>query len=251
MVTVLSCDIGLLNLSFCIMQSNENKDISQFKILLWDVYDTLDIPTLLCQEIQKNKKICNKKASLKKETNYYCKKHFPKDVSIQKKNKYSKKKISSFSLQDIGTTFLNKVQTIYSENQDIFEKVDSIHIELQPKVARKMIFVSHILYGKFIDLYKGTSVPIKFVRASQKLKAYTGPEINCHLKTPYARRKWLSVEYTKWFLENKFSKEQKELWLPKLLNNKKGDDVGDTFTMSINAIIGVPKTKQKNGDDIK
>lgn len=256
MVTVFCVDIGLLNLSFCVVTSGKNvSDISEFKINLWEVYNTLPITDQFCQEIQKNKKICNKKCSFKNSENnletFYCKKHFPKNIEIKKKNKFSKKKISSFTLQEIALIFLKKIQEIYDENESIFESVDKIFIELQPTCARKMVFVSHILYGKFIDLYKDTKVPIKFVRASQKLKSYTGPFIDCHLKSKYARRKWLSIEYCKWFLENKFSKEQKDIWLPKFLDGRTLADNSDTALMCINAICGVPKTKQKNGEDIK
>lgn len=256
MVSVLCIDIGLLNLSFCVVTSGTNvSDISGFEINLWEVYNTLPIKDQFCQEIQKNKKICNKKCSFKNSENeittFYCKKHFPKNIEIKKKHKFAKKKISSFTLQDIALIFLEKIQNIYTENESIFKSIDKIFIELQPNCARKMIFVSHILYGKFIELYKDTKVSIKFVRASQKLKSYTGPFIECHLKSPYAKRKWLSIRYCEWFLENKFSKEQKELWLPKFLDSKKKDDLGDVKLMCINAICGIPKTKQKNGEDIK
>jgi hypothetical protein len=116
-----------------------------------------------------------------------------------------------------------------------------------------MLFTSHVLYGKLVELYKDTDVTIRFVRASQKLKAYTGPEIKCALKGKYAQRKWLSIQYTKWFLENKFSKEQKEKWLPVFLAHKKADDLSDCALMAINSITGIPKKqlKHKNGNELK
>ena len=115
-----------------------------------------------------------------------------------------------------------------------------------------MVFISHILYGKYIQLYKDI-IPIRFVRASQKLRAYTGPEIKCTLKGKYAQRKWLSVQYTRWFLENKFSKEQKEKWLLIFESKTVKPDLSDTFLMSINSITGIPKKqlKHKNGNELK
>jgi hypothetical protein len=117
----------------------------------------------------------------------------------------------------------------------------------------KAVFISHLIYGKFIELYKDTNITIRFVRASQKLRAYTGPEIICKLKGKYAQRKWLSVQYTKWFLENRFSKEQKEKWLPFFLSHTKQNDLSDTALMSINAITGIPKKqlKHNNGNELK
>jgi hypothetical protein len=104
-----------------------------------------------------------------------------------------------------------------------------------------------------VELYKDTDTPIRFVRASTKLKAYTGPFIVCKLKGAYAQRKWLSIEYCKWFLENKFSKEQQHVWCDFFSCHSKRDDISDTFLMAINALYGIPKKQktQKNGKCIK
>ena len=133
----------------------------------------------------------------------------------------------------------------------IFKRLNTILIELQPKCNAKMLFTSHVLYGKLVELYKDTDVTIRFVRASQKLKAYTGPEIKCTLKGKYAQRKWLSIKYGEWFLENKFSQEQRDKWKPTLIG--KLDDRMDTLLMVINAITGIPKKQitNKKGKCIK
>jgi hypothetical protein len=142
-----------------------------------------------------------------------------------------------------------RLQEIYDKNP-VFKTLTSILIELQPKCNPKSLFVSHILYGKFVELYKNT-IPIRFVRASQKLRAYTGPKIECKLKGKYAQRKWLSIQYGQWFLENKFSQEQRDKWLPTLTG--KLDDRHDTLLMCINAIIGISKKQitNKKGKCIK
>jgi hypothetical protein len=116
-----------------------------------------------------------------------------------------------------------------------------------------MKMMSHIIYGKFVELYLGTQCTIKFVRAAQKLKAYTGPELVCTLKGEYAKRKWLSVEYVKWFLQQKFSKEQCAIWLPILLSHTKQNDMTDCGLMCINALHGIPLKQRtsKKGKCIK
>jgi len=172
-------------------------------------------------------------------TIYTCKTHFPKHITKTKTNDFKKKNIDDYLLQDIAQAFIQKIQDIYDSNQDLFTSITNILIELQPKVNRKAIFTSHILYGKFVELYKHTNIPIRFVRASQKLKAYTGPPIKCNLKGAYAQRKWLSIQYGNWFLINKFSKEQQDKWLPTLTG--KLDDRMDCFLMAINSITGIPK----------
>jgi hypothetical protein len=139
------------------------------------------------------------------------------------------------------------VQQIYDENETIFKQLNTIHIELQPKINQKMKMTSHVLYGKLVELYKDTKTSIKFVRAATKLKAYTGPYIECKLKGAYAQRKWLSIQYTKWMLQNQFSIDERNKWIHVFDTHTKVDDMSDTALMAINAIHGVPKTKDKKG----
>lgn len=256
---ILSIDIGLRNLSMCIMNAGDKTDLSTYKIHLWDVYNTLDSDDYRCESLQKSGKVCNKKCSLKyidenTKSKFTCKTHFPKALlPIKKTNEFKKKAVDDYLLQDIAKIVLTKVQDIYDTNKAIFEQLTSIIIELQPSCNQKMKFTSHIIYGKLVELYKEISTTIRFVRASQKLKAYTGPNIECKLKGAYAKRKWLSIQYTRWFLENKFSKEQKEKWLDDFLTCGKADDRSDTALMAINALHGIPKKQitNKKGKCIK
>jgi hypothetical protein len=256
---ILSIDVGIKNLAMCVMECEDKTILDTFKIHLWETYNILqpdDDKT--CTSIQKNGKICNKKCLYKyKHENdfiYSCKTHFPSStITLSKEHHIKKKLVNDFLLQDIATLFITKIKTIYEENIQIFTNLTHIVVELQPKINQKMKFISHVLYGKLVELYMGTNVPIRFVRASQKLKAYTGPVLECTLKGAYAKRKWLSIQYSIWFLENKFNTEQKNRWLPILLNSKKSDDLTDTFLMAINTLHGLPKrqTKDKNGKCIK
>jgi len=240
---------------------------SEYNILLWDTFNILDGDDYNCQGLFKNGKVCGRKCCMKykndkndkngkddKDDNtliYTCKTHFPKEIKKTKLNDFKKKSIDDYLLQDIANTFINRLQEIYDQNP-VFKTLTSILIELQPKCNPKSLFVSHILYGKFVELYKNT-IPIRFIRASQKLRAYTGPQIECKLKGKYAQRKFLSVQYIRWFLENKFSKEQREKWLPIFLSHTKKDDMGDSGLMCINAITGIPKKQitNKKGKCIK
>ena len=242
-------DVGLRNLAMCIMNND-------YDIPLWDVYNILDSDDHHCQGKFKNGKVCGRKCNMKYKFNetfiYTCKTHFPKNITISKTNNFKKKNIDAYLLQDIAKAFIKRVQEIYNENP-VFKELNTILIELQPKCNSKMLFTSHVLYGKLVELYKDTDVTIRFVRASQKLRAYTGPSIECKLKGKYAQRKWLSIQYTKWFLENKFSKEQKEKWLPFFESKTIKADLGDCFLMAINSITGIPKKqlKHKNGNELK
>jgi hypothetical protein len=251
---ILSIDIGIKNLSLCIMNCTDKTDLSTYKIHLWDVYNTLE-DHHKCVSLQKSGKICNKKCSLKYtfENNviYSCKTHFPKNLlPTKKENNYKPKLIKDYLLQDIAKIILIKINEIYTINKEFFTLLSNIIVELQPTLNPSMKMISHLIYGKLIDLQLSNQLDskctIRFVRASQKLKSYTGPQIVCNLKGKYAQRKWLSIQYTKWFLENKFSNQQKDLWLENFLKCGKMDDRSDTCLMAINCLHGIPKKQKMN-----
>jgi hypothetical protein len=257
---VLSIDIGIKNLSLCCINYDTKTDMESYKIQLWNVYDTLDTEDYFCNGIKKNGDLCKKKCAYKynnistSELIFCCKTHFPKNLlPLKKENHFKKRLINDYLLQDIAKIVLTKLQNIYDDNLEIFNQINSIIIELQPKINQKMKFISHIIYGKLVELYYNTSTTIRFVRASQKLKAYTGPQLECKLKGTYAKRKWLSIQYARWFLQNRFSESQRTTWTPHFENHNKKDDISDTFLMCINAIYGIPKrqTTDKNGKCIK
>lgn len=243
---ICTIDVGLKNLAMCVMNcEGSNKDLNNYKIELWNVYNTIEDDEQLCKSIvKKTGQICNKKASMKYKLNtdneiYCCKTHFPKTIKSSKTNTYKQKMVKDMLLQDIASSVLKCLDNIFIENYDTLKSIDKVFIELQPKVNNKMKLISHIIYGKFVEFYmklEESKTIVRFVRASQKLRAYKGPIVECKLKGSYAKRKYLSIQYTKWFLENKFCDTQKELWLPFLLNCKKADDISDTFLMAINGL---------------
>ena len=278
---VLTIDVGLKNLAMCIMDS-------QYNIHLWDVYNMLDDEqySYSCQTRQKDGKMCEKKCQYKFpkevkkkvnisdildtdnskepsyetiiETIYSCKRHYPKDLPNQKKYFIKEKKVGDFLLQDIAERIMKGINDIYNQHLDLFNSITNICIELQPKVNQRMKFTSHIIYAKFVDLYKERNgeVPIRFIRASQNLQAYRGPPVECKLKTPYSKRKYLSVAYTKWYLEhdllcNEFNKSRNYLEL--LLSHPKKDDLCDVSNANINVHKGLKKKQKinKNGSEIK
>jgi len=237
---IVTVDVGLKNLAFCIMECENPKELSTYNIKLWNVYNTLETPVYLCKGILKSGKTCGKRCLYKYqngelELEYTCKLHFPKSQIIKSNNHYKQKRVDEYLLQDITKIVLTKMNSIFEENSDLFDKVTKVLIELQPKINNKMKLISHLIYSKFVELFiNNPKTTIRFVRAAQKLKAYKGPIIMCNLKGAYARRKYLSIQYTKWFLNNKFSKEEKEKWLDVFLSNNKQDDLGDVFLMAIN-----------------
>jgi hypothetical protein len=238
---ILAIDVGLRNLAMCAMTCANGKNKETYSVHLWDVYNTLegDAPTK-CNATLKNGKVCGKKCTSQYksecEKQYCCKTHFPKDIKYTSANVVKAKKVDQYLLQDITRIVLKKLIEIYESNTEVFSQVTHVLIELQPKINNKMKLISHIIYSKFVEIFMDKpKVSIRFVRASQKLKAYKGPTVECKLKGAYARRKFLSVEYTKWFLRNEFCQnEDNQLWLKKFMMHPKKDDLADTFLMAIN-----------------
>jgi hypothetical protein len=211
---ILSIDPGTKNLSLCVMDSNQ-------KIQLWQVHNVLDAENV-CSGIKKSGDICGKKSGWKcSEGFFFCKTHSPKKVTKVKKNK-----VANYTLQDIATRTLEKINTVHSENTTLFDKIHTVLIELQPNCNRRMMFISHIIYSRLLSLLPG--IKLSFIRASQKLKAYTGPKIECKLKSKYSQRKYLSIQYAKFFLKD----DPENLKL--LEDSSKADDLSDCFLMCIN-----------------
>lgn len=240
---ILTIDIGLRNLALCIMNAENPKDLTTYQIHLWKVYNLLEEDEKICQTLQANGKVCHKICNFTYNNNqnqkiYSCKKHIPKEIENIKH--YKKKMVSEILLQEIATLVINKINEIFQENKLIILSLKEILIELQPKINPKMKFISHIIFGKLTEL-ANPKTSIRFVGASKKLKVnYQGPEIICTLKGDYAKRKFISIQYVKWFLENKFGKQ----WLTQLSQEKKQDDMTDVFLMAINAIHGIKNNKQ-------
>lgn len=239
---ILAIDPGLKNLSFCIMSSEDPHSFLKYKIHLWDTYNTIqEEPDKICCGIKKNNLQCSKKASVIDSEAFYCKTHLPSGVIITKKNTVKKIKVKDYCLQDLTRKIISKITEIYNTNIELFSQIKKIRIELQPRINPTMKLISHIIYGKFVEICD-SSIDIKFVSASKKLKAYNGPAITCNLKGAYAKRKWLSIEYFKWMLENIFSKDECLRWMPTLLNGRA--DNTDTALMCINLLT--PNTYKKN-----
>jgi hypothetical protein len=135
---VLSIDVGIKNLAFCLFEKTQGSD--HFSIKKWDIINISDSKeNLLCKCIDKNI-ICDKPAKFKKEENYYCLKHSKKQQlqipgSEQKPSYINKQKIQKlYEIADshkiIYDPKIKKIDLINKINEYIsihyFEQVESI-----------------------------------------------------------------------------------------------------------------------------
>lgn len=255
-MALISWDIGINNLSYCILDKDGN-------IIKWDVIDLMkDIkaPVEKCCGILKNKKQCSKTASLSLNDNKYCKTHCKdvsakpinqKDCCVKNKNGSNCKMKVGFKLND---TFYckkhkpdNAVKDITVDNISFFErnkllpqildKIDGIHnvkkvlIESQPvhknpiMKSIQMLLYSYYLIRDVVD--KQQIDDIILINATNKLTIYDGPEIECEIKDTHAKNKFLGKKYCEYFLKD--NKEKMEYFM----SHKKRDDLADSYLQGL------------------
>lgn len=247
---VLSIDIGLRNLSFNIMA----KDGDKYRIHLWENYNLLDDPVVKCSSLTKKGKgsVCGKNCKFTAEGIYFCKIHLPKMSGSKEKVKVKvkeiiKKKVDSYTLQEISLIVLKKVVQIFKDNPDGFSNLDMILIEKQLRLNPKMIMVSNLVFGKLTELLEGEKTTIRFVNASRKGLLFCDSEIKGTLKgnKGYANRKKASIEFgTKFLQSGQVIDSQK--WIEKLATfGPKLDDAYDSICYSISELIP-KKIKKRN-----
>jgi hypothetical protein len=110
---VLSVDVGIKNLAFCIFE--KCSDVENFKVTKWDTIDISEQEdNITCVFVEKNL-ICNKLAKFKKDDKCYCLKH-------------SKKQQISIPTSEQKPSFINKQKI-----QKLYEIADSHNIKYETK----------------------------------------------------------------------------------------------------------------------
>lgn len=164
---------------------------------------------------------------------------FMKAVYLEKDIKKIKKLTTkSLSLQDMAINLVKQL----NEKPELLD-VDEVVIENQPVLKNPtMKSIQMLIFSYFIinGIDKGNRVSnINLFSAKNKLQVYDGPEIECDKKGEYAKRKFLSTEYTKWFLRDN------DKWLNYFTKNKKKDDLGDCYLQAKTFVMKNKKDKGK------
>lgn len=224
---IISFDIGIINLAYCIMQIPCPD--SEPEVFDWGIIRLADgDPKKTCSRKMKNGTVCTRKAfytdsNIKTRNNGVCKMHkttdddgLERNVTVENATEWELKSML-FAELDSDTKYLN---------------VNSILIENQPLKAREKIKgIGHALFDYYVlrgSVDNGRVYDeLKFIDAKNKLTVYTGPALSCHLKTQYARNKWYSVRYCQWIIRNQVT----------LLNYfdsvHKKDDLADCFLQGL------------------
>ena len=234
---LLSIDVGIKNLAVCVIEFDAS---GNNKILEWviinSIQDLLDNQLTCC--VTKKGVLCKKvavnKVILGDKVLGFC--HL-KNCQKEVKGSYSKKQIKKYkkiNANHIALSLLGK--NIYHglNSLDNLLDLDFVIIENQPVLKNpKMKSVQMIIYSYFLFSKESKKLNHSLIlfNARSKLKIYDGPEIECKQKNKYSQRKFLSVEYTKYFLnKNPYNKKN---WSEIFSKSKKQDDLADSYLQAL------------------
>lgn len=219
---ILSFDVGIKNLSFCLLNNNIIEDWGILNICTDDI----------CEHYSNDGKRCNNSVKFFCDSGTFTdKKLFQVCSSHKKIKKYSDKKFKCIPkkknpILDQGKNIVKKL-----EEKDNFLNVDLVIIENQPALKNPtMKSIQMMLYTYF--LIKGVTnnessiENIELINARNKLKAYKGPKIECDIKDKYKRTKYLGIEYCKYMI---IDSKQDEQWINLFTQSKKKDDLADAY----------------------
>ena len=215
---ILSFDVGIKNLSFCLLNDEVIEDWGILNICTDSVCD---------HHNAKTGQRCDKSVKFRdKEGFQVCPAHKKLKQYAHKKFKGIPKKKNPMLEQ--GTCI---VETLQQKKE--FLTVDWVVIENQPALKNPtMKSIQMILYSYFLieGMCSDTSSieSIQMINARNKLKAYSGPPIPCDIKDKYKKTKFLGIQYCDAMIG-----DQEDTWTHLFATSKKKDDLADAYLQGI------------------
>lgn len=259
---LVSFDVGIKNLAYCLFELNENKD---FKIIQWGIVDLLNRPVYSCCAKQKKKPyaICGKSASYKDtDQKNYCKQHakcsefliLPKDLNdsqlkrakVAELKKIAEKYEIKFENPILKKTLIDRLEDFKREKCLIpikEEKVDSSLVGMSISMTHIFddIFKDHkidcVLIENQISKIASTMKTIQgmitqyFVMIKVEDIHYVSSYnklklfVSSKKNLTYKERKSLGIECTL----KELDKTQTQEWINYFNTHKKKDDLADSF----------------------
>ena len=221
---ILSFDVGIKNLSFCLLNDDIIEDWGILNICTDDI----------CDHCSKDGKHCDKSAKFVDKDGFkVCPGHSKlKSYSDKKFKKVSKK---NNPMLDQGKCIVENLQ-----KKDNFLDVDLVVIENQPALKNptmksiQMMIYSYFLINGVCNISSKIE-NMEMINASNKLKAYKGPVIPCIIKDKYKKTKFLGIEYCKHMINES---EQEKKFIDLFVNSKKKDDLADAYLQGV-YVLGI------------
>tara|TARA_B110000977_G_scaffold153848_1_gene195481 strand:+ start:45 stop:725 length:681 start_codon:yes stop_codon:yes gene_type:complete len=215
---ILSFDIGIKNLAYCVIDVDKNNKIEDWGILNISVEP-------VCEHILKDKR-CDKTAKKIIGDKLLCSSHC-------KLKKYENEKMKN--VKKIDGMMLKQGENMIKilDGKDNFLEVDVVCIENQPALKNPtMKSIQMMLYSYF--LIKGTTNEnssiknLEMINARNKLKAYDGEVVECDIKDKYKRTKYLGIKYCENMIVN-----EEQVYIDRFTISKKKDDLADSYLQGI------------------
>jgi len=220
---ILSFDIGIKNLSYCLFDSDTDE------ILDWDLINLCSDVEFYCDRVLKNKKICNKKAKYYSEDEYFCNRHKDsKSKEIKKEKKIPKDYAIDIKKQLDERKELSDIDIVLIENQPVLKNPVMKTIQ----VIVFSYFCFKITNNNNLDVLNVSA------RTKEKLPTLDKEWVNTsyykdyisqteNTKDKYKIRKIICKEYAKYLLDEKPELQSF------LMEHKKQDDLTDSFLMCV------------------
>lgn len=260
---ILSIDIGIKNLAYCLLEVTCIDDKKKYEIIKWDVINLCGEPPI-CQYVMENKKSkkkCVKKASIFRDSIFYCKTHANKmNCLFDTKENNIKKTTSLKDLQHLSSKYKihcdpnSKKNDIYDKlkqylDSNIFHNIKKVSasdvslIEIGCSIYKNVslhidtndidtvIIENQIsplanrmktIQGMVAQFFIMHNIQdIHFISATNKLKPFTKKKMN------YKERKEYGIYITKNLIK------ENNIWFPLFSNHKKKDDLADSLLQGL------------------
>lgn len=235
MVKILSFDVGIKNLAYCLVSFDNKDDLYDHTIEDWGVIDIMESFTANSIKCSVNKKgqLCNSDAILSVKIDDknigFCKKKTCQAIANSTYTKKELKKVKPINTKSVSTLDMTSEMIRKLRLHNIMLTADIVVIENQPvlknptmKSIQMVLYSYFLIYGYTDDNSKITNIAL--FNAGRKLDIYDGPKIEgVKDSSTYAGRKKLSIIYTQYFLRNNNEK------LDFFNKHKKKDDLADSY----------------------
>ena len=201
MTRILSIDVGIKNLGLCQLNYEDNNNDDICEDVKIELLDSLDITQF---------------------------------IDIKKKMNANKIPILLLArglikgLTDYSINLTNKIDYIIIENQPFMKN---------PRMKSAQMIIFSFFVNKFLN---NEDTDIRMFLPKNKLNVYTGPPVECKLKSKYSQRKFKSIKYTEYMLL-KYNSD----FITKFNNSKKKDDLADSYLQGITFLNQLNKKKSK------
>jgi len=261
---IMSIDVGMRHLAYCILSKDANDNYS---ICEWDVIDLCNKKANPCCQTDKHGKSCKRQTKFYKDDKYYCQLHakkqkFPIPSAEMKLTKIKKMKICDLKrlakklehelpkkskkqdyidhfINDLSNNYLTPILQTNSKSIDFVtygKRIKSAFDEILSKTNIDCMIIENqigplalrmkMIQGMIMQHFIEIGCPcIKEISPSNKLKDFTTKK-----KTTYSERKKLGITITRKLLydNNNITK-----WSEHFNKHKKKDDLADSFLQGL------------------